>query len=132
MKGLYSFAHNMPQLSVNSVSYNGITDTFGYDKADLRWKAGFLCLLFADRHEYSWGSATSTLEGSLEFDRAPHPVLGWKHVSGRERVTTLAATCCENGASGASCHALTEAVHLGATAIIRLESPLGHGSSPCR
>ena len=39
---------------------------------------------------------------------------------------TLATTCTEDGAAGASAHTKTEAVHLGATAVVRLESSLAH------
>jgi len=38
----------------------------------------------------------------------------------------LATTSTQDGAAGASAHAKTEAVHLGATAVVRLESSLAH------
>lgn len=52
--------------------------------------------------------------------------------SGSETSAALAATRREDGAAGAGAHALAEAVHLGATAVVRLKGPLAHGCTPGR
>lgn len=52
--------------------------------------------------------------------------------SGSETCAALAATRRKDGAAGAGAHALAEAVHLGATAVVRLEGPLAHGCTPGR
>ncbi len=48
--------------------------------------------------------------------------------SGGQRGAALAATCSQNGAAGAGAHAQTEAMRLGTTTVVGLESPLGHDS----
>jgi len=41
----------------------------------------------------------------------------------------LATASTKNGAAGAGAHAQTEAVHLGATTVVRLESSFTHGDN---
>ena len=50
--------------------------------------------------------------------------------SGGETGAALATARGEDRPAGTSAHALAEAVHLGATAVVRLKGPLAHGSTP--
>ena len=76
------------------------------------------------------GSAhTSSLPyRSAEVIRPDHPVRPGEHrvVLRGELGAALAAASGQNGAAGAGTHAETEAVHLGAAAVVRLESSLAH------
>ena len=114
------------------MSHNGIANAFGYDEADLHGvKVGWLfCRRRLNRDEYSVRSATHTSKGGGKVRRSPHTVVGRKQGSGGELLAALATTTGQDGAASASAHALAESVHLGATAIVRLESPLDHGSTP--
>lgn len=47
---------------------------------------------------------------------------------GRQLYATLGAAGCQNGAASAGAHTKAEAVLLGTTAVVRLKSPLAHGS----
>ena len=111
---------------------HGITNGLGHDEADLHGvKVG---LWFRrrrlNRDENSVRSATHASKGGGKVRRSPHTVVGRKQGSGGDLLAALATTVGQNGAAGAGAHALAEAVHLGATAIIRLESPLDHGCTP--
>lgn len=61
-----------------------------------------------------------------------HSVRGREHASGSQTRAALAAAGGQNGAAGAGRHARAEAVHLVATTVVRLESPLAHGCTPGR
>ena len=84
----------------------------------------------SDSDDYSVRSAPDTMKGLGEVRRSPHTVVGRQQWSGRETLATLIATCLEDGATCTGAHALTKAVHLGTTTVVRLESPLDHGSTP--
>ncbi len=47
---------------------------------------------------------------------------------GRQLYATLATAGGQNGAASAGAHTKAEAVLLGTTAVVRLKSPLAHGS----
>ena len=51
--------------------------------------------------------------------------------SGGEASATLAASRSEDSATCTGGHALTEAVHLGTTTVVRLVGPLAHGRNSC-
>lgn len=59
-----------------------------------------------------------------------HAILAGKQNSGSELGAALATTRGQDRAAGAGAHTETEAVLLGATAVIRLESTLGHEVVP--
>ena len=120
------------QLAIHAVPNHRVSNTLGHDEADLHGvKVG---LWFRrrrlDRDENSVRSATHASKGGGKVRRSPHTVVGRKQGSGGDLLAALATTVGQNGAAGAGAHALAEAVHLGATAIIRLESPLDHGCTP--
>lgn len=50
--------------------------------------------------------------------------------SGGQAAAALATAVCENRAAGTGTHAQTEAVGLGATAVVRLEGALAHSGAP--
>jgi hypothetical protein len=66
--------------------------------------------------------------GSAKIIRTDHPVRPGEHrVLLRGKLgATLAATCSQDRAAGTGTHTKTEAVHLGATTVVRLESSLAH------
>lgn len=66
--------------------------------------------------------------------RPPRDAIGFREhrpVLRRELLATLGATSGKDRPSGACPHAETEAVSLGALAVVRLESSLAHNQSPC-
>lgn|GEM_PF-4748461 len=90
-KNLNALPHQMAELPTETVPDDRVTDRPGYDKTDLRRKvgdaargiragpvdAGAIC---ADCYEKPGRSASNASESSGEFRRAPHAVLGSKHV----------------------------------------------------
>ena len=90
-KNLDALPHQMAKLPAETVPDDRVTDGPGYDKTDLRGKvgdaargiragpvdAGAVC---ADCYEKPGRSASNASESSGELRRAPHAVLGSKHV----------------------------------------------------
>jgi hypothetical protein len=65
---------------------------------------------------------------SAEVARTDHPVRPGEHrgILRGKLGATLAAASSEDRATGTGAHTKTEAVHLGATTVVRLESSLAH------
>src|SRR5690606_24104023 len=82
--------------------------------------------------EPACAAAGTTAHRVGEVLRPTHPVLRRQHDSGRELLAALATTGAEDGAPGARAHAQPEPVHLGTLPVVRLVSPLAHGSTPKR
>jgi hypothetical protein len=81
-----------------------------------------------DVEERVRGTHTATFaDGSAEVVRGYYPVDALEHEGlGGEFGATLATTCRQDRAAGASAHAKTETVDLCATTIVRLEGSLAH------
>ncbi len=86
-------------------------------------------------HDNQRRSGARSLSGGCpEICRVNHAVRAGQHlaapVSGGQACAALATTARDDGAAGAGAHAQTEAVRLGTTTVVGLESPLGHDSTP--
>lgn len=120
----------MAKSADGSVTDDGISDFFRHDETDLHTVKVGRIIHRRYRNMHMLRSATHSPKCTIEFFGVPQAHLGRQQGSGRELCAALTATSCENSTSGACAHTLAEAVHLSATAIIRLESPLNHGSTP--
>lgn len=118
----------MAQLPLDPVAVNRSTNGFAHDETDGRRSAG------------SWNAVSEQHmgdEGRLcalgaTTDRVPevlpgaHALSAREHDSGRQLGAALAAAIGEDRAAGTGAHAKAEAVLLGATTVVRLESTLAH------
>ena len=93
-KNLNARPHEMAKLPTETVPDDRVSDRSGYDKTDLRRKVGDaayrICAgpveagrICADCYEKPGRSASNASEGLGELRRAPHAVLGSKHVRQR-------------------------------------------------
>ena len=87
------------------------------------------------QHRVRTRDATATPDDDAEVGRLGYPVCPGEHLQavgielGGQLGAALAAARTEDGTAGTGAHAQPEAVHLGATAIVRLESSLAHSDS---
>lgn len=113
----------MPQLTLDPVAHHCWPDRFADHKADsgvARSARYHVC-------DKRWaGRPAADPDGLTKILAATHAILAGEQDSGSELRAAPAATGGKNRTSGASAHPQTEAVLLGATAIIRLKSAFGH------
>jgi len=114
------------QSTPDEVAVNGVAHRLGDDESEPRRVAKRPGVQVDDSMR---GTHT------LSFSHRSAKVIGPNHPvrSGEHRVelcgefgATLATACTEDGTAGAGTHTKTEAVHLGATTVVRLESSLAH------
>lgn len=128
-----TFAHEVSKLAFDAVASGGTLDfALGYDETD---EASVGILVGSTVHDHQRRSGARSLAGGCpEVSRVNHAVRAGQHlaapVSGGQACATLATTARNDGAAGAGAHAQTEAVRLGTTTVVGLESPLGHDSTP--
>ena len=112
--------------STNQVAIDRVADGFCHDNPDsqgLFWPTLEPVENRGRRHE-----TVPTPDDRTEVVGADHPVRPGEHRRLRgELGAPLAAAGSEDAAACAGTHAQAEAVHLGTTPIVRLESSLGHG-----
>ena len=121
----------MPTLPCYTMPYHRIANLLGDDEADFRFmKAGTIfCLHAGENKLYRAATGANPVESTGELVCSPHTVGGWEHVTeclGSQPRAPFIATTCNNCASCASAHALTETVYLMATTVIWLKSTLYH------
>ncbi len=128
-----TFAHQVTELPFDAVTSGGVFDfTLGYDETD---EASVGILVGSTVHDHQRRSGARSLAGGCpEVSRVNHAVRAGQHlaapVSGGQACAALATTARNDSAAGAGAHAQTEAVRLGTTTVVGLESPLGHDSTP--
>jgi hypothetical protein len=110
----------------NQVARHGISHSLRDDEA----KAGHVGFLASAQVEHGMRSehTPTSSHGHPEIIGTDDPVRSREHGRKlrREFGAALATTCSQDGAAGAGAHAKTEAVHLGAATVIRLEGSLAH------
>lgn len=128
-----ALAHEVAQLAFDAVASGGALNfALGYDETD---EASVGILVGSTMHDHQRRSGARSLTGGCpEISRVNHAVRAGQHlaapVSGGQACAALATTARNDGAAGAGAHAQTEAVRLGTTTVVGLESPLSHDSTP--
>lgn len=114
------------EASLHLVSYHGTPYCSRYSETGHAVRIAGL----RDTYYHRLATATSSAaQDELEVRRRSHSRAGRKHADlGREFGAGLGAAGSQNGPAGTRTHAQTEAVRLGALTVVRLESPLAHGS----
>lgn len=122
-------AHQVTQTSLDPIAVVGRTDLLGHDETDGRDVRRFDRSTHVD-DEVRLNTLATTTDRLAEHLTVAHAVHARQHAeSGRQLVATLATTRRQDRATRTRTHAETEAVLLGAAAVVRLVGALAHWKS---
>ncbi len=125
-QGLKTLAHQMAQAPLDPVTHNSRAHGLADHEPNGGMAGSTLHTWNYVGNECGAGRALAGADCLSKILAVSHANIAREHDSGGKLRAALLAARCEDRAAGAGTHAEAEAVLLGATTVVRLESALGH------